>query len=249
MPKLELIYDPDCPNVEPAREQLRRACAEAGVPAQWQEWDRSAAESPAYVQPYGSPTILVDGADVVPGAAMDGQASCRVYRDADGGIVPAPSTEVIVHALRESLATVTADTGAGGWSRLGAALPGVGIALVPACPACWPAYAGVLSAAGFGPLLNTRFQFPLTTALLAVVLGTLAYRAPRRRGYGPLGLGAAACAVVLVGKFVLVSNPLTYVGAALVMGATVWNAWPRPTAAGADCAACVEDAPGAEAPA
>ena len=29
-PKIELIYDPDCPNVERARERLRQAVAECG---------------------------------------------------------------------------------------------------------------------------------------------------------------------------------------------------------------------------
>ena len=61
MRKIELIYDPDCPNVEPARTRLREALALMNQKAQWTEWDRSASESPDYSRCFGSPTILVDG--------------------------------------------------------------------------------------------------------------------------------------------------------------------------------------------
>jgi hypothetical protein len=35
MPKVELIYDDDCPNVEAARQQLRRAFQELGQSPAW----------------------------------------------------------------------------------------------------------------------------------------------------------------------------------------------------------------------
>jgi mercuric ion transport protein len=50
--------------VAAAREQLRRAFQEVGVPANWQEWDRGNPSSPDYARRYGSPTILVEGRDV-----------------------------------------------------------------------------------------------------------------------------------------------------------------------------------------
>lgn len=129
----------------------------------------------------------------------------------------------------------------GRWYRNLGAVPGLGIALVPACPACWPAYAGLVSAAGLGPLLNVRWQLPLTALLLAAALGTLTYRARRRRGYGPLALGVCASGVVLGGKFLLLSNPVAYAGAALLVIATIWNAWPRRTAAA--CETCATGEP------
>ncbi len=98
--KVELVYDQDCPNAEAARAQLRQALVEIGESPEWQEWDRESADAPAYVQQYGSPTILVDGRDV---AGVDTEADskcCRVYRDRDGRLVGVPSVETIRSALR-----------------------------------------------------------------------------------------------------------------------------------------------------
>lgn len=89
MPKVELIYDADCPNVEAARSQLRLAVAQAGQAPQWNEWERSDPAAPAYVHRYGSPAILVDGRDVGGGAPTDTD-SCRPYHGEDGRLHPAP---------------------------------------------------------------------------------------------------------------------------------------------------------------
>ncbi len=128
----------------------------------------------------------------------------------------------------------------GGWSKALAVLPGAGLSLLPvgACPACWPAYAGVLSSFGLGFLLDAKYLLPVTGAMFAVALATLAHRARSRRGYGPLGLGITAASVALLGKFVLSSDSLLYVGIALLVGATVWNVWPRRSASTAPCGQC-----------
>ena len=133
----------------------------------------------------------------------------------------------------------------GGWSKALAVLPGAGLSLLPvgACPACWPAYAGVLSSLGLGFLLDTKYLLPVTGAMLVLVLATLARRARSRRGYGPLGLGSAAVSVALLGKFVLSSDPLLYLGIALLVGASVWNAWPRRSASTGPCARCASQVP------
>ena len=123
-------------------------------------------------------------------------------------------------------------------------LPGVGAAFLPkvACPACWPAYAGFLSSVGLGFLIDTTYLLPLTAAFLALAVGALAYRAKRRRGYLPFLVGVAAAAIVLVGKFTFESDPAMYAGLAILIGASVWNTWPRqrhvPT-----CPACAGEQP------
>jgi mercuric ion transport protein len=114
-------------------------------------------------------------------------------------------------------------------------VPGILAALLPrvTCPACWPAYAGFLGAAGLPILMDIRWLLPLTGASLVVALGALAHKARSRRGYAPLLLGLVAAGLVLIGKFGMNSNPATYFGTALLVCATVWNAWPasgRPTA-------------------
>lgn len=74
--------------------------------------------------------------------------------------------------------------------------------------------------------MDIRWLLPLTGASLAVALGALAYGARSRRGYAPLLVGLTAAALVLIGKFVMNNNPATYLGTVLLVGASVWNAWP-----------------------
>src|SRR5713226_2337179 len=86
-------------------------------------------------------------------------------------------------------------------------LPGVGISLLPKlmCPACWPAYAAVLSFVGLGFLISTTYLLPLTILFLAVAVGSIGSRAPGRRGLGPFWMVPAAAALILAGNFYL--NP------------------------------------------
>ena len=101
MPKVELLYDSDCPNVALARANLRCAFVRANVEARWSE--RRIDENDA--SRVGSPTILVDGSDVVPQGRGDG-ACCRIYAGADG-LRGAPSVDSIVAALRAAQRRVT----------------------------------------------------------------------------------------------------------------------------------------------
>ena len=105
---------------------------------------------------------------------------------------------------------------------------GMGAWLVPAgvCPMCWPAYAGAATSLGFGFTLSAGFLVPLAALLLALSLFALAYRAEKRRGYGPLVLGVVGALGVLSGKLLLSSELLSYVALAAVLGAAVWNVWP-----------------------
>jgi hypothetical protein len=110
--------------------------------------------------------------------------------------------------------------------QLASLLPAVGAALLPklTCPACWPAYAALLSALGVGFVDYTPYLLPLTLVFLILTLAILAWRP--RRGYAPLVLGLIAAAVMLIGKFFFDSDTATYAGVALLVGASTWNAWP-----------------------
>lgn len=129
MPKVELIYDAGCPNVEAARQQLRRAFQELGQPPDWEEWDRGAPSSPAHARQYGSPTILVDGKDVAGASPSDGAACCRVYRSGHGGLQGVPPIDAITSALRNG-ANDNATSGLRSW--LATRAKGLGIRAVPA---------------------------------------------------------------------------------------------------------------------
>src|SRR5713101_7960802 len=98
------------------------------------------------------------------------------------------------------------------WKQGLLALPGVGVSLLPklACPACWPAYAGLLSSVGLGFLISAAYLLPLTATFLLFALVALAFRARQRSGYGPFLLGLVGTVGVLVGKFVWQSNPTVY---------------------------------------
>ncbi len=115
------------------------------------------------------------------------------------------------------------------WKHGLLALPSVGVSLLPklACPACWPAYAGLLTSVGLGFLISVVYLLPLTTAFLVLALGALAFRARQRHGYGPFLLGIVAASVVLLGKFVWDSNPIMYGAVGLLVISSLWNTWPR----------------------
>ena len=121
------------------------------------------------------------------------------------------------------------------------ALPGVGVSLLPKlmCPACWPAYAGIVSALGLGFLVSTKYLLLFTAVFLSITLASLGFRASRRRGYGPLWMGIFTSAIILGGKFYFELPQLTYAGLGLLVGASVWNSWPQRAAKASFCSACV----------
>ncbi len=246
MPTIELIYDQGCPNVAKARAQLLRAFAAADMTPHWSEWQRGEPASPDYANDYGSPTILVAGRDVAGAAPAEGVSSCRIYADASGEMQGVPSVELIASALRSAgqAAGAGARRGRGrGWRSSLASLPGIGAAFLPVgiCPACWPAYAGLLSAMGMGALLKTAYLLPLTAGFLLMAVAALAFRARLRRGYGPFVAGLGASAVVLIGKFVFASDAVMIGGIVLLVAASGWNAWPRKAAEGGACSACAPE--------
>ncbi len=248
MPKIELIYDLDCPNVAATRATLMRAFSLAGLPAAWTEWERGGANAPEHVRQFGSPAILMDGRDIG-GRPPNPAASCRLYRNADGVASGVPSVELIVQALQkvagEAEAEEEACPPAPRRPRLALVplAPAVLLAFAPklACPACWPAYAGLLSAVGLGFLVRTEYLLPLTVAFLVFALASLAYRASTRRGYRPFLAGTLSATALALGKFAMNSDPVFYLGLAGLIGSSLWNSWPRQPS---KPAACCPGAPG-----
>lgn len=241
-PRVELIYDADCPNIDAARSALLRGMAEAGLPPAWTEWDRRAPASPPHARHYGSPTILVDGRDVAGAEPGPGADACRVYEHEPGGLNGVPPVERIAAALRSTGARASSRAGRA-WLRPMAALPGAGAALLPVglCPACWPAYAGVLGSLGLGFLLESTYLLPLTATFLGLALLALGFRASTRRGYRPLVLGITSAFAILAFKFVYPAPSLVYAGLLGLVAASAWNAWPKKTPAAGSCPKCVRE--------
>ena len=93
-PRVELVFFEGCPNAVAARENIEAAFKLLGHSAdhvRWAEWDLMSEDTPKEFKRFGSPTVLVDGADVT-GPATDGHGmACR----ADG----APSPRAIAAHL------------------------------------------------------------------------------------------------------------------------------------------------------
>ncbi len=82
-PRIELLHVPGCPLVEGVRATAEACLREAGIAA-------AVRERPG---PFASPTLLVDGTDVVTGAAAQTPASCRL---------DLPTRSQILSALEQS---------------------------------------------------------------------------------------------------------------------------------------------------
>jgi hypothetical protein len=103
-PDVELLWWEGCPSTERATAAVRSALTELGLPdadVRLREivTDDDAREA-AFV---GSPTILIDGHDLVPAAGEEPIGlSCRVYRRRDGRISPIPDPDDLREALRRA---------------------------------------------------------------------------------------------------------------------------------------------------
>jgi hypothetical protein len=93
--RIQLLYFPGCPHVEPARASLRAALAAEALAVAIDEIDVAAPAAPEWARGWGSPTILIDGEELR-GAAPAAGAACRVY---EGG---APSVDEIRARLRRA---------------------------------------------------------------------------------------------------------------------------------------------------
>jgi hypothetical protein len=100
-PRIELVYDSDCPNVSRAREALASALSDLDLRPRWVEWDRASPAAPDYVAGHASPAILIDGRDVVEATAA-AASSCRLYVDSAGRLVGVPPRDAIREALRRA---------------------------------------------------------------------------------------------------------------------------------------------------
>jgi len=218
--RVQLLYFPGCPNAAAARELLLRVLESEGLTVRIEEIDVTSPESPERLRGWGSPTILIDDADVA-GEKAPGGACCRLYRGSDALTRGVPEEQAIPAALRR------ARRERGSWLRSAAALPGAVLALLPTviCPACLGAYAGVASALGLGFLLSERVLPSLIALGLFAGLVSLAWSARSHRRVGPLAGGALASVAVVAGRLIWTVPGLVYAGVALFIAAAGWNLW------------------------
>lgn len=88
-----LVFD-GCPLAEPARENLKEALTICEIEA-FEEIDILDSTAPEELRGWGSPTILVNGQDII-GHTKGGGVSCRIYDMPDG----VPDVQSIVTSIK-----------------------------------------------------------------------------------------------------------------------------------------------------
>jgi hypothetical protein len=103
-PDVELLWWEGCPSTGRALAAVREALSDLGLDGAEVRMREVRTDADAGDLGFvGSPTILIDGADLVPDAAGEQIGlSCRVYRRRDGRVSPVPDPDDLREALRRA---------------------------------------------------------------------------------------------------------------------------------------------------
>ncbi|WP_053207495.1 hypothetical protein [Jiangella muralis] len=112
--RFEVLHVPDCPNLAPMLDRLHEVTA---APVRTREITTDA-DAAAFGMA-GSPTLLINGVDPFRAPGDCGCAvACRLYRDHEGRVVPAPSVGQLRRAIATAVRiTVTTAAGRARWER------------------------------------------------------------------------------------------------------------------------------------
>ena len=179
-PEIKLVYDADCPNVDAARAAISEAIVRSRIRHDWAEFQRGAPGFPEQLLRFGSPTILVNGEDVVGDSAAAAAACCRVY-PTEYGLRGVPPVKTIVAAIerasvpkqiRGALVTKTTASGA------------LGLAFVSALGwlCCLPIAAGASGVAMAGIAAAVGPWWPVLAAGSLILLGIAVVQGVRGGG-------------------------------------------------------------------
>jgi hypothetical protein len=97
--KVEVLHIDACPNWQGVGRVLMELVDELGIAADAPTFTLIRSPEDAARHPFaGSPTVLIDGIDAVPGAELTTELACRIYRDGakSGGM---PTKESLRAAL------------------------------------------------------------------------------------------------------------------------------------------------------
>ena len=98
--RLEILHVPDCPGAAVLEDRLVEALADRPA-AEVARRVIATQEEAEQTGMAGSPTLLLDGTDPFAGPGQELGISCRLYRDADGRLGPAPSVAQL-HAVLDA---------------------------------------------------------------------------------------------------------------------------------------------------
>jgi hypothetical protein len=103
-PDIELLWWEGCPSTERALSDLRDALADLGLgDAEIRMHEIDTEDAAAAAGFHGSPTILIDGADLVSVEPDEPVGlNCRVYHRRDGRVSPTPDPDDLREALQRA---------------------------------------------------------------------------------------------------------------------------------------------------
>lgn len=213
---IELVWTTSGPAVTAARAALAAALTQTGALPVWEEWKADDPLRPRRLRPQmNGPCVYVNGR--------------LAWGLQNGAVKESDLAEAIVRL--SSLAAVRRTHDPRSRRIKYVLLPSAALALVPKCPLCWMAYAGITAAFGLTPLAaRTLALFSLTLAV-GVATGAVLWRAAQIRDTAvlwPLGIGAA---LAVLGSHEYLSPSFAYVGLFVMLVAAVRSAWPRALAA------------------
>ncbi|HEX2416033.1 MAG TPA: hypothetical protein VHJ37_12555 [Thermoleophilaceae bacterium] len=99
--RIELLWWEGCPSHPQALAELRQILSAEGIDPEIVERREITTDEQAEREGFpGSPTILIEGRDVVPSAGEPLGLTCRLYRLRDGRPSPTPDPEDVRAAVR-----------------------------------------------------------------------------------------------------------------------------------------------------
>ena len=97
--RVELLAVEDCPHLDQARRDLQNVLHGGIIEVPIQVVYVTSLDDAEFLNFQGSPTIRVNGDDVVPQPDLPVALSCRLYRDAAGRVAGSPPVERIKAAI------------------------------------------------------------------------------------------------------------------------------------------------------
>jgi hypothetical protein len=99
--RVELLVTPDCPHQEPTRAALHRVLSEGAIETPIQVVLVSTLDDAEFLGFPGSPTVRIDGEDLVPpSAGGPATLACRLYVQPDGTLAGTIPDEVMRSAVK-----------------------------------------------------------------------------------------------------------------------------------------------------
>lgn len=114
-----------------------------------------------------------------------------------------------------------------GWLGTAGITQGVGIALLPKCPACLAVYAGVFGSAGSAIVSSPGAARALALGSAALCAGAVAFRARRNRRPAAGFLGIVGSGLLGASRLFESASVLLLAGAILLAAAVLVGEWPR----------------------